>query len=192
METVEKPEEKYPFDMVWQGLMENREQLNRLIKELRDSGKETDKRIKEVSKQIGGMAASNGAMAEESIFNALEKDMTFAGIEFDDIQKNLQIVDYEKLKTLTELDVVMRNGDALAIIEVKYKVDKKDVKELLLNKLNYVKQYFPKLKDYKIILGVGGMSFDDDAIKEANENGIGIIKVIGDKVEYDTERIKYF
>jgi len=41
---------------------------------------------------------------------------------------------------------------------------------------------------HRILLGIGGMSFDDDAIKEAEEYGVGIIKVIGDKVEYHTDR----
>ena len=153
---------------------------------------EFDRQIKEINKSIGGISESNGDMAEATIFNSLERDMTFAGIKFDDIEKNVQVVDTEKLKTLTELDVIMRNGDALAIIESKYKVRKKDVKELYKNKINLAKQYYPKLANYKIILGVGGMSFDDDAIDEANENGIGIIKVIGDKVEFYTDNVKYY
>ena len=153
---------------------------------------EFDRQIKEINKSIGGISESNGDMAEATIFNSLERDMTFAGIKFDDIEKNVQVVDTEKLKTLTELDVIMRNGDALAIIESKYKVRKKDVKELYKNKINLAKQYYPKLANYKIILGVGGMSFDDDAIDEANENGIGIIKVVGDKVEFYTDNVKYY
>ena len=36
------------------------------------------------------------------------------------------------------------------------------------------------------------MSFEDKAIAEAKENGIGIIKVVGDKVEYYTEGIKIY
>jgi len=46
--------------------------------------------------------------------------------------------------------------------------------------------------DYKIILGVGGMSFEDEAITAAKEKGIGIIKVVGDKLEYQTENIKMY
>ena len=72
------------------------------------------------------------------------------------------------------------------------KVDKKDVRELITKKLHYFKQYFPLDIDYKIILGVGGMSFDDEAIEEAKRNGVGIIKVVGDKIEYHTEGIKTY
>jgi len=189
-------QEKLTFEERFERLMESFERERKLREEsavaAEKRGADLDRRIKEVNQQIGGISESNGDMAEETIFNSLERDMTFAGIKFDDIEKNVQVVDTEKLKTLTELDIIMRNGDALAIIESKYKVRKKDVRELIFNKLNLVKQYYPKLANYKIILGVGGMSFDDDAIEEANENGVGIIKVVGDKVEYYTEKIKIY
>jgi hypothetical protein len=41
-------------------------------------------------------------------------------------------------------------------------------------------------------LGVGGMSFYKDAIEKAKQKGIGIIKVVGDKVEYYTENVKKY
>jgi len=36
------------------------------------------------------------------------------------------------------------------------------------------------------------MSFEKDAIDEANKSGVGIIKVVGDKVEYYTEGIREY
>ena len=41
--------------------------------------------------------------------------------------------------------------------------------------------------DYKIVLGIGGMSFESKSKDIAKKNGIGIIKIIGDKVEYYTD-----
>jgi len=46
--------------------------------------------------------------------------------------------------------------------------------------------------DYKIVLGIGGMSFEGQAEDVANENGVGIIKIVGDKVEYYTDKIKVY
>jgi hypothetical protein len=86
----------------------------------------------------------------------------------------------------------MLNGDTIALIEVKYKVDKKDVKKLIFDTVAKFKEHFPTYNNYKILLGLGGMSFDKDAIDEAKENGVGIIKVVGDKVEYHTEGIKMY
>ena len=86
----------------------------------------------------------------------------------------------------------MVNGDTIALIETKYKVEKKDVNKMLTDKLPYFKQYFPKFSNHKILLGIGGMSFEDNAEQEANDNGIGIIKIVGDTVEFYTEGIKVY
>ena len=51
---------------------------------------------------------------------------------------------------------------------------------------------FPLYKEYKIILGIGGLSFEDGVLEEAIKNGIGIIKISGDKVEINTEIIKIY
>ena len=146
---------------------------------------------KEMQKHIGGIAESNGDMAEEMIYNSLEKDMTFAGIEFDiiDANKKRQI---KALNIAGEYDIVLTNGNTIAIIETKYKVRSKDITKLAGEKLEDFRKLFPEFSNYKILLGIGGMSFEDKAIDEAKENGIGIIKVVGDKVEYYTEGMKIY
>jgi hypothetical protein len=208
------PQEKYTFEQVWQALMENREQIKKLSanvdKNAIDIARTTanidknaidianttaniDKNalaIKETNKQIGGIANSNGAMAQEAIFNALKQDLTFAGIKFDDATPQVPVL--EGFKTVADIDALMINCDTLALIEIKYKVDTKDVKKLVFDTVNKFKENFPKYSNYKIILGIGGMSFEDDAINEATEYGVGVIKVVGDKVEYHTEGIKIY
>jgi len=70
--------------------------------------------------------------------------------------------------------------------------EKNDVIDVIDKKLNYFRQYNPKFNNYKVLLGIGGMSFEKDALIEAKEKGIGIIKILGDKVEYQTENIKIY
>ena len=151
---------------------------------------ETDRLIKANAKQIGGIDRSNGLMAEEAVFNVLDKDKTFAGIKFDDIHKNIPIM--SGFKTLTELDILMTNGDFVSLIETKYKVEKKDISDLINKKLTYFRQYHPDYSNHKIFLGIGGMSFEDNAEELAKENGVGIIKIIGDKIEFYTDEIKAY
>jgi hypothetical protein len=170
-------------------------EIRKMIKELSEAADkrsaETDRQIKETNKMVNGIGKSNGAMAEEAIYNVLNRDKTFCSIKFDDIKKNVPIVS-EKFETLTDLDVLLVNGDTIAIIETKYKVATNDVTELLENKLTYFRKYYPMYANHKIILGVGGMSFYEEAIEKAKQKGIGIIKVVGDKVEYYTENIKKY
>ena len=152
---------------------------------------DTDRRIKENAKHIGGITKSNGAMAEEMIFNSLNKTKTFANIKFDDIDRNVKL--HSKFLGLKgEFDVVLKNGDTLAIIEIKYKVKPEDVTKLATSQLVNFRDLFPTFSDYKIMLGIGGMSFEDSSEEDAKAKGIGIIKVSADKVEYYTEGIKLY
>ena len=141
---------------------------------------------------VNGIAKSNGDMAEDTVYNALEKDMTFAGIEFDFIDRNWNRHS-KKLNLKGEYDVILENGNTVALIETKYKVRKDDVEKLFTKaSADKFRKLFPLYNNHKILLGVGGMSFEKDAIEEAKKQGIGIIKVIGDKVEYHTEGIKIY
>ena len=171
---MEDTEEKYKPENIW-----------KFIQELGEKLKKTDE-------IVNGIAKSNGDVAEDTIYNSLERDLTFAGIKFDDIGRNWK-KNVKKLNLRGEYDVVLENGDTVALIETKYKVRKDDITELFTKEVaNKFRKLFPDYKDYKILLGIGGMSFEDDAIKEAKENGVGIIKVVGDKVEHYTEKIKMY
>ena len=152
---------------------------------------DTEKVVKELSKNVGGISNSNGDFAEEAIYGALDRDMSFGGIKFDYIYPNMKKSSKEK-ELRGEFDVILENGDTIAIIETKYKVRKKDADKLVNEKLKNFRELFPAYSGYKIILGIGGMSFDDGVIQEANDNGIGVIKVIGEKVEIHTNNIKVY
>jgi hypothetical protein len=159
--------------------------------QLKKSSEEWTKRMKEIQAEVGGISESNGEMAEETFYNSLERNMTFAGIEFYDIDKNRKRKS-KKLNLEDEYDIVLENGDTVAIIEIKHRVRKKDVDKLVTSKLSNFRKLFPGYDDYKILLGVGGMSFDKRAEAEAQAKGIGIIKLIDDTVEYFTNGIKKY
>ena len=185
------------FEMIKQNLFEISEMQKKSSIEAEKRQAEWEKRdkalsekIDKVSKHIRGIDLSNGAMAEEAIFHSLERKMNFGGIDFDDIHQKVSIV--SGFKTMTELDVLMVNGDTVAIIEAKYKVEKEDVIDLLKTKLTHFRNHNPDYKNHKIILGIGGMSFLKDAEALAKNKGIGIIRVVGDKVEYNTEGIQIY
>ena len=164
---------------------------NKSVAETQKSVAETQKSIQALREETGGIAKSNGKMAEEFIYNTLERDMTFAGIKFDFIEHNKK----KKITALGidgEYDIVLTNGDTLAIIETKYKVREKDVSKFIDIDLGKYKILYPEYKNYKMVLGIGGMSFEDNAIEKAKENGMGIIKIVGDKVEFYTEGMKIY
>ena len=147
--------------------------------------------LKELQKNIGGVSEANGKMIEELVFSVLEKDLTFAGIKFNTIERNVKLK-YKRLKLEGEFDIVLENGDTIGLIETKYSVRKDYVTEIFSSKVEKFRSLFPQFAGYKFVLGIAGASFDDNAIDEANANGIGLIKVVGEKVEFQTENIKQY
>jgi hypothetical protein len=86
----------------------------------------------------------------------------------------------------------MVNSIAVSLLEVKYRVRLEHITKLLQTQMPAFRLLFPEYKNHKIILGVGGMSFEDEAIEEANKNGIGLIRINNDKVEFQTNEIKEY
>ncbi|MCL2063061.1 MAG: hypothetical protein FWG98_01640 [Candidatus Cloacimonetes bacterium] len=156
--------------------------------------KESLNRMAELESQIGGIANSNGKLAETYFFNSLKNSMSYGGREFDEIDQGLR-----KTKKLPEgnhlrgeYDIIMYNGDTIALIEIKYKLNKEDVEKLLGKKLHIFKQLFPKFEKYDFLLGVAGMSFELGAEEEALENGIGILRPKGESVEILDQNLKVY
>jgi len=160
-------------------------------RERKKSNAEWEKRMKELQNNIGGVSASNGAMAEEMIFNSLEQDKTFAGVKFEEVDRNIKLHS-RFLDVKGEFDVILKNGDTVAIVESKYKVRSDDIAKLVDKQVKDFRKLFPMYSNYKIILGIGGMSFEQKAIEDAQNKGVGIIKIVGDKVEFHTEGIKTY
>jgi hypothetical protein len=146
--------------------------------------------MKVIRQELGGFGRSNGKIAEDTYFKMLQKDMTYGGILFEDISRNMR-KKKTSLNLEREYDIVLINGTMLAIIEVKHLFRKIDVNEFAKN-INDFRILYPEFSNHKIITGIGGMGFEDDAISTAKEKGMGIIRIVNKKAEYDTEGLKIY
>jgi len=151
--------------------------------------KETDRRMKELQKTLGGMANSHGSFAEEYFFNSFEdNEQNFFGEHFDEIRKHI----YGKKKNIEdEYDIVLYNGVSVVIIEVKYKAHKGDV-DKVLKKAETFRILFSDYKDFKIYLGLASMVFYPELEQECINQGIAIIKQVGDNVIINDAHLKVF
>jgi len=157
--------------------------------ELRQSQKETDRIMKELQKTVGGITNSQGAFAEEYFFNSFEKGKTnFFGEKFDEISKQLKNR-WQGIED--EFDIVLYNHSSVAIIEVKYKAHTKDI-PAVLKKAETFRILFPQYKDFKIYLGFASMSFYPELEQEYIEQGIAVIKQVGDNVVINDTNLKVF
>jgi hypothetical protein len=186
METAKRQEEtakrQKETDRQMQETAKRQEETDRQMQE-------TDRRMKELQKTVGGITNNQGAFAEEYFFNSFENgNQNFFGEKFDDISK--QIKNREQ-GIEDEYDIVLYNQDSLAIIEVKYKAHINDI-PAVLKKAETFRILFPNYKDYKIYLGLASMSFYPELEQECIEQGIAVIKQVGDTVVINYEHLKVF
>jgi len=148
-----------------------------------------DRRMKEIQKMIGGVTNNQGAFAEEYFFNSFENGKTnFFGEKFDEIAKHLKT---RRQGLEDEYDIVLYNHSLVAIIEVKYKAHTKDI-PTVLKKAETFRILYPEYKDFKIYLGLASMSFYTELEQECIEQGIAVIKQVGDMVVINDTNLKAF
>jgi len=147
-----------------------------------------EKRLKKLELLVGNAGKNEGIYAEEFFQNVFAKTLTFAGIKFEKFYPNVK---YEKKET-SEFDIVLVNGNSVAIIEVKKRIHPKFVKTLATTKLKQFRKHFPEYKDYKVYLGIAGFSFANAVVKEANEYGIGIVRQDGNSVIVNSDFVKEY
>ena len=189
------------FESVWASFQET----DRLQKETAQRQKETEQQMKEYSrdiwarfaetdrlmqnmqKEMGSWANNHGSFAEEYFFNSFENgEKNFFGERFDQISKNVKAV----LPGLEdEYDIVMYNGTAVAIIEVKFRAHKDHIPQVL-KKAETFRILCPYYKDCKIYLGLASMSFHSEVEEACIAQGIAIIKQLGDTVVIYDEHLK--
>jgi len=156
--------------------------------------RETDRIVKENARQFGGMCRSNGDFAEEFFYNSLKKNMTFAGVHFDCISDKFarKRIMPDKTEKEAQFDIVLHNGDTIALIEVKYKAELEDVEEMIEKKIPNFRFLFPEFSKYKVYLGIGSLVLKDRIVQEAKKLGIGLMRQSGDAVEYQTDWVRTY
>jgi hypothetical protein len=86
-----------------------------------------------------------------------------------------------------EFDILLVNGESVAIVEVKYKVHPADL-EKLPKKIENLKK-MPQYTNYKIYAGIAGFFIPDKIIKEAKEKGYFILQRKGDVIQSYTDNL---
>jgi hypothetical protein len=166
---------------------------NALAKSRADFDKEMkklSKSIDEVNKQIGGIGNNNGAVAEEFFYNSLKyKRRNLFGQKFDNIYREEKRNTKEGFED--EYDIMLFNGKAVCIVEVKYKADSNDIFQVLRKESTF-RANFPEHGDKKLYLALAGMSFHKRTEKTCSDNGIAIIKQVGNTVVINDKNLKAF
>ena len=131
--------------------------------------KELDEYVEKAMKRMGGIGNNLGDAAEEYFYSALKHKKVLNGIKYDDVAKN-----FGGFRDL-EWDIVLKNGNSVAVIEVKHKLHPEDVEEFAKQKLPLFKQTVPGFSDFHVYGGVAGMAVPKDSMKKAEEYGLSVL-----------------
>ncbi len=151
--------------------------------------KRTDATLERIGINLGGISDNMGYSAEDYFYNSLSDSLLLGGIQFDEIGKNVQ----RKSRRLEdEYDIVLYNGDCIALIECKYKAHENDLRKLMDKKVRNFRELFPNYKDYKIYLGLASFSFYPELEELATQNGVAILKQKGEMMEVKADNLKVY
>ena len=159
---------------------EQMKQTDAQMKQTDTQMKLTDAKLDRLGIIVGGISNSQGDVAEEFFMNTISYDQNIAGIKYDMMYINLQ----KRFKGIEdEFDIVLVNGQDVLLIEIKYKLHKKDIDTLLNKKIINFKKLYPEYKNYNHHLGLASFKIHNDVKQEALDNNIMVLQRKGDVIE---------
>ena len=151
--------------------------------------KRTDATLERMGINLGSITNNNGSITEEYFFNAMTEKPMLGGVKYDKVERNIK-GNFSKVRD--EFDIVLYNGDAIALIECKSKAHENDLVKLIEKKASNFKQLFPYYKDYKIYLGLASFCFYDSLEEMAKFNGVAVLKQKGDVLVIEADNLKAY
>jgi CO dehydrogenase/acetyl-CoA synthase delta subunit len=145
-----------------------------------------DEQIARTNKQLGGMAQSQGDVAEEYFYNSLVVNPQIGDIRFDIIDQN-SIRTHKNIKQ--EFDIVLINGGSVAIVEVKYKACLKDI-EQLFKQIESFKVLYPEYKNYKLYAGLASLCVPNEVTEQAQKQGLFVLQQVGNVLSQHTQNMR--
>ena len=142
---------------------------------------ESSRKLDKVAALVGNIGQNQGAAAEEFFFNSLQAKPVLGGVEYDEVIDNLK--GYSG-KLRGEYDVVMVNGKSVALIEVKYVVHPDDITKTIKGIQNY-RTFFPQHKDFDVYGAIAGFKVPNEVAEAAKQQGLMVLKRVGDVMEVD-------
>ena len=139
----------------------------------------TDAKLNKVAKMLGGLSSNQGDIAEEFFYNSFIKDNYLGDLHFDDITKNME---KHRGKLQEEYDLFLTNGNAIAIIEVKYKAHFNDIAKLARKFANF-KKLFPIYQDYQLYGAMASFYFSEETKHELLQQGYFVVERSGDLIK---------
>jgi len=160
-------------------MQETDRQLKESERILNQKFQETDKALKHATKIVSGLGINIGEQAEDYFKGALENRNEIFGIPYQQVGS----MERTNKKMQGQYDIVLYNGNKMVVIEVKNKLQSKDVEDFHTRKLPMFKKLFTEYADKKIIGGLAALSVPKDSAQKAEELGYLVMSRWGQKIK---------
>ncbi|MTF37479.1 DUF3782 domain-containing protein [Cyanobacterium aponinum] len=161
-------------DDVWKILAE----LAQAQKETERRMQETDRQIARLSKEIGNLGGKWGRFVENMVAPACETIFLNRGIPVHQVSQRVK----KKLDgRVLEIDVLVTNENHVLVVEVKSSLGVDNVKELIKD-LQKFKEFFPEYNQKQVYGAVAGIEIEEGADKYAYHQGLFVLTQSGENV----------
>lgn len=127
-------------------------------------------------------------VTKKLFFDCLCANPVVGGIRFDRVMSNVIIGSPSKQQ---EFDIVLVNGNSVAVLEVKQKIHLSALDQLEKQLIRY-RQAVPEHANYTLYGGVAGLSAPKNVVEEAHHRGLFVLKQTGDILTVDAESMRAF
>ena len=136
--------------------------------------------MQNLSKELGGIGNSNGEIAEDFFYTALQQSMCVGKLKFDYIDRNMH---RDRNNIEGEFDIVLYNHYKVLIVEVKYNFRMDYLRDFYEDKLKVFRSLYPEYKDLKIFGAIAAMTFEKGVKNEAEKFGFYVLTQNNDKLK---------
>jgi hypothetical protein len=140
--------------------------------------KETDRKLKQVSKNLGQIGNRLGEFVEHMVAPAVVRLFREQGIDVHTVYSGMSS---KRDGVALEIDLLVVNDGALVAVECKSKLTTDHIDQHL-TRLSKLKQALPIYKHHKVMGAVAGMVVPDDVVKYALEQGLYLLCQNGEQI----------
>ena len=155
------------------------EEIWAILREVAESQKETDKKIKEVTANIGRLGNRLGEFIEDAVRPAAVRLFRERGIDVHEVQQNVSV---QRGDGGLEVDLMVANDLDLVAVECKSNLKQQDIDEHLA-RLAKIKRLLPKYANTRVMGAVAAMVIPDNVARYAYSKGLFVIGQSGEHLE---------
>jgi hypothetical protein len=194
----EEPSKAVTLEDIWALFRETDRRIKELAAETDQRMKETDQRMKETDRlmketsqqmketdrKIGKLGSRLGEVIEHIMSPKLQEKFEEMGYRFSRTSRNHELEDDNKNR-LTEVDVLLENGEYAMAVEVKTHLTTEDVRDHV-RRMGILRRVADEHNDRRKYLGaVAGAVIDQEVSAYALKNGFYVITPSGDTVDIE-------